>query len=645
MTTVRLSVAGAVVRYLAAQRIRADGAAARLDPADPAAHPVPADPAAVVPLFGGVFAVFGHGNVTALGHELHQARDVLPTWRGQNEQGMALAGLGYARANRRRRIMVAASSIGPGASNMVTAAAAALANRMPLLLLAGDTFTGRGPDPVLQQVEHFGDPSTTVNDAFRPVVRYWDRIVAPSQVLHALPNAVATMLDPADCGPAFIGLPQDVQAQAFDYPAEFFEPTVHDIRRPRPDRRELAAAAALLRRARRPLIVAGGGVRWSLAEAELAEFARRHGIAVVETFAGRSCLASSHPCNCGPVGVAGCASANAMAASADVVLAVGTRLGDFATGSWTVFADPEMEVIGLNTARFDAVKHSGVPLVADAREALADLGAALGDYRAPDDWQAKASTETAQYHAYVDKLAAPTSGGDDGRLPTYAQVVGAVNEAADESTYVVTAAGGMPGELLNGWRSDVVHSFDCEFGFSTMGYEISGGWGAKMALPDREVIVMVGDGSYLMMNSDLYSSVLSGHKLIVVVCDNGGFAVIDRLQRAQGGVSFNNMLDDCRRGDDASNEGAAVPRVDFAAHAAALGCESEQVSTIAEFAAALGRARAATRSYVVVVATEPDSWTDEGGAAWQVGVPEATQRPEVAAAAAAMGEVLKTQRL
>ncbi len=659
MKTVRLSVAGAIVRYLANQHIRLEegleglGAAGDTNAASDTA-----------PLFGGVFAIFGHGNVTCLGHELEQARDTLPTWRGQNEQGMALAGLAYARAARRRRIMVATSSVGPGATNMVTAAAAALSNRMPLLLMSGDTFASRAPDPVLQQLENFGDPTMTANDAFRPVVRYWDRLTDPAQVVHALPNAIATMLDPADCGPAFIGLPQDVQAQSFDYPEVFFEPTVHEIRRVRPDRRELARAVEALAKATKPLIVAGGGVRWSLAEAELAEFAQRHGIAVVETFAGRSSLPSAHPSNCGPVGVAGCASANAMAAEADVVLAVGTRLGDFTTGSWTVFANPQMQLIGLNTARFDATKHRALPLVADAREALTELSEALESYQAPADWMARAATETAQYHAYIDKLSAPETavgkaGGkagdesDAANLPTYAQVVGAIDRAANDNTYVVSAAGGMPGELLNGWRSDVTNSFDCEFGFSTMGYEISGGWGAKMALEDHEVVVMLGDGSYLMMNSDLYSSVLTGHKLIVVVCDNGGFAVIDRLQRAQGGASFNNQLQDIRLGDQVAADFAAdavaaadqgMPRVDFAAHAKALGCESEKVATIADLQAAFDRARAAKRSYVIVIDTAADEWT-EGGAPWQVGVPAATPRQEVVQAAEEMTEILKTQRL
>ena len=616
MDTVRLTTSGAAVKYLAAQRIEVDGG--------------------VVPLFAGVFAIFGHGNVTCLGHELEQSQDALPTWRGQNEQGMALAACGFARASKRRRIMVAASSIGPGATNMVTAAAVAMANRLPLLVLAGDTFDRRIVDPVLQQVEHFGAPATTVNDAFRAVVRYWDRITTPEQVVQSLPHAVNTMLDPGDCGPAFIALPQDVQAQAYDYPVRFFDETLHRIRRPRPDVGELRRAAAALASAERPLIIAGGGVRWSLAEEQLAAFAEAHGIPVVETTAGRTSLPAHHPLNCGPIGVTGCASANAMAAQADAVLAVGTRMQDFTTGSWTVFGDESARIVGLNAARFDATKHECLPLVADAREGLIELGAALGDYRAGADWTVRAASETAQYHAYIDKIAAPVSvGAASGKgspdpyadLPTYAQVVGAVDRAADSSTYVVAAAGGLPGELVNGWRAGTVHSFDCEYGYSCMGYEISGAWGAKMALPEREVMVLVGDGSYLMMNSDLYSTVLTGHKLIVIVCDNGGYAVIDRLQVAQGGASFNNLFADCRT--------ERLVDIDFAAHAASMGCETETVGTVAELEAAIERARAADRTYVIALRTHPHSWT-EGGSFWEVGVPEVSSSPSVRAAREAM---------
>ncbi len=604
METIRLTTAQAIVKYLVAQKTVIDGE--------------------TVPLFPGVFAIFGHGNVTCLGHALEEAQDDLPTWRGQNEQGMALAATAFAKASKRRQIMVATSSIGPGATNMVTAAGVAMANRLPLLLLAGDTFQSRIPDPVLQQVEHFGSPSTTVNDSFRAVTRYWDRITRPEQIVQSLPAAVHTMLDPGDCGPAFLGLPQDVQAEAYDYPVRFFDEVVHVPRRIRPDRREVELAAAALAGASKPIIIAGGGVHWSEAEPALRAFVDAHQIPVVETVAGRTSLPSSHPLNAGTVGVTGCTSANALAREADVVLAVGTRLQDFATGSWTLFENDAVQFVGLNTARFDATKHLATPLVADAREGLAELTAALGSYQVNQDWVDRCAMETSQYHAYIDKIAAPTAPTDSG-LPTYAQVVGAIDRANDGSIYALTAAGGFPGELVNGWRSDTIHSFDAEYGFSCMGYEISGGWGAAMARPHDDVVVFVGDGSYMMMNSDIYSSVLSGHKMIVIVCDNGGYAVINRLQINQGGVPFNNLIADSRIVEEV--------RVDYAAHAAAMGARTETVTTIAELTEAFERARASDRTYVIAMQTDAYTWT-EGGSFWEVGVPEVSNRPEVLAAKA-----------
>jgi 3D-(3,5/4)-trihydroxycyclohexane-1,2-dione acylhydrolase (decyclizing) len=619
MKTIRLTTAEAIVRYLIAQRTTIDGSEE--------------------PLVPGVFAIFGHGNVTCLGPALHAAGDELPTWRGQNEQGMALAAVAYAKAMRRRQFMVATSSIGPGALNMVTAAGVAFANRLPVLLLSGDTFQSRLPDPVLQQVEHFGSPSTTANDAFRAVVRYWDRITAPEQVIQSLPQAIATLLDPADCGPAFIGLPQDVQAEAFDFPARFFETTLHEVPRPRPDVGQVAAAVDALRGAFCPLIVAGGGVHYSLAEAELASFAERHGIPVVETVAGKSSLLHDHPCFAGPVGVVGCESANRLAADADVVVAVGTRLQDFTTGSWTVFQRDDVQLIGVNATRFDAGKHLALPVVGDARETLGELDEALGDWTASAAWTSRVAGEVARYWEYIDGLADHDAVGASG-LPTYAQVVGAVARLASPDDYALTASGGFPGELNNGWRSLAPATFDCEYGFSCMGYEISGGWGAAMAraslAPDGHTIVFAGDGSYLMMNSDLYSSVLSGHRMIVVVCDNGGFAVIDRLQVNQGGESFNNLLADSRITGD------LVP-VDFSAHAASMGCNAERVVTLAELEHAFQRAVHADRTTVIVIHTDPHSWT-EGGAFWEVGVPETSDRQQIRDARAALEAGKQQQR-
>jgi 3D-(3,5/4)-trihydroxycyclohexane-1,2-dione acylhydrolase (decyclizing) len=613
MRTVRVTTAHALVRWLTAQRTVIDGAEAAL--------------------FPGVFAIFGHGNVTCLGQALEEAHDQLPTWRGQNEQGMALAAVAYAKAMRRRQIMVAASSIGPGATNMVTAAGVALANRLPVLLLSGDTFASRIPDPVLQQVEHGGSPSTTVNDAFRAVVRYWDRVTRPEQLVQTLPQALATMLDPAECGPAFLGLPQDIQAEAYDYPARFFEPVVHEVPRPRPDRAQLEAAARAVRAARAPLVVAGGGVRYSLAEAELARFAEAHRLPVVETVAGKSSLPATHPCYVGPLGVTGADAANRLAADADLVLAVGSRLQDFTTGSWTVFRNDELRIVSINAARVDAVKHRALAVVGDAREALGELDRLVEGWEAPPSWVARAAGEAAGHRDLVGKV---TAGGDGTGLPSYAQVIGAINRLASEDDYVVAAAGGLPGELNVNWLAKGIGTFDCEYGFSCMGYEIAGGWGARMARDAGDVVVLVGDGSYLMMNSDLYSSVLYGQRLIVVVCDNGGFAVIDRLQVDQGGASFANLIAD-----------SGVERlvgVDFAAHAAALGCVAETAASIGELEAAFERARRADRTSVIVIRTDPHAWTP-GGAFWEVGVPAVSDRPGVREARSRVDEGKSAQRV
>jgi 3D-(3,5/4)-trihydroxycyclohexane-1,2-dione acylhydrolase (decyclizing) len=609
--TVRLTTADALVRWLVAQRTVVDDQE--------------------VPLFAGVFAIFGHGNVTSLGVALEAVQGDLPTWRGQTEEGMALAAVAFAKARRRRQVMIGTSSIGPGATNMVTAAACAHANRLPLLLLSGDTFASRIPDPALQQIEDFGTPSTTVNDAFRPVTRYWDRIVRPEQLAHSLPQVVATLLDPADCGPAFLGLPQDVQAESFDFPERLFDSVVHEIPRPRPDARRVAEAAEILSRARTPLIIAGGGVHYSFAEEELERFAEGHQIPVTETVAGKSVLTADHPLYVGPIGVTGCDEANRLAAEADVVLAVGTRLQDFTTGSWTVFRNEDLRIVALNAARYDSVKHRALPVVGDARESLVELHAALDDWRGPDEWARRARTEAESYARAVDARTAPGDG-----VPSYAQVVGAVNRLAGPDDYVLTAAGGLPGELNVNWQSKGVATFDCEYGYSCMGYEIAGGWGAAMAREQGDVVVLVGDGSYLMLNSDLYSSVMTGHKLIVVVCDNGGYAVIERLQLAQGGASFNNMWETSRVANHV--------RVDFAAHARSLGCEAEAVTTIAQLDEAFERARSSRRTSVIVVPVEPQAWS-EGGAFWEVGVPEVSDREAVRAARAALEAGKRQQRV
>jgi 3D-(3,5/4)-trihydroxycyclohexane-1,2-dione acylhydrolase (decyclizing) len=613
LETTRLTVAQAIVRFLIAQRTVIDEREA--------------------PLFPGVFAIFGHGNVTALGDALEAAGDGLPTWRGQNEQTMAMAAVAFAKARRRRQIMVATSSIGPGATNMVTAAAIAHADRLPLLLLSGDTFVSRLNDPVLQQVEHFGDPTITVNDAFRPVTRYWDRITSPEQILQSLPQAVATMLDPEECGPAFIGLPQDVQARAFEYPAAFFETRVHRVRRPGPEAADVDAAASLLRSARSPLLIAGGGVHYSLAEDELARFVEDHGLPVVETVAGKSSLTWDHPSFAGPIGVTGSSSANALAADADVVLAVGTRLQDFTTGSWSVFRNERMRLVAANVGRHDATKHRATSVVGDARRVLVELDEALADWRAPASWLDRAREEYAAWNTYLDEAATPPA---DGRAPSYAAVIRTVSRHARENDYALTAAGGLPGELNKHWRSLSVGSFDCEYGYSCMGYEIAGAWGAAMALPDHTVLSFCGDGSYLMANSDIYGSVLSGHRFIVVLCDNGGYAVIDRLQSFKGAAHFNNLIEHVRAKE--------IAYVDFVSHARSMGAMAIEVSTLEELEGAIEQARGTDRTAVIVIRTDPQTWTG-GDAWWDVGVPETSERHEVLVAKAEHEAERKHQRV
>jgi 3D-(3,5/4)-trihydroxycyclohexane-1,2-dione acylhydrolase (decyclizing) len=611
MKTVRLTMAQALVRYLMAQKTEIDGD--------------------VVPLFAGVFAIFGHGNVTCLSEALEAVKDDFPTWRGQNEQSMALAAIGFTKAKRRRQIMVSLSSIGPGAGNMITAAGCAMANRLPILILAGDVFANRRPDPVLQQVEHFSNPTTSVNDAFRAVSRYWDRITHPEQIISSLPQAVATMLDPADCGPAFLGLCQDTQELAFDYPEAFFETRIHHIRRARPDRGELSRAAALLKKAKKPLVIAGGGVRYSLAESALTDFAEQHRLPVAETIAGRASIVHEHPNNVGPLGVIGAASANALAGDADVVVAIGTRLQDFTTGSWSVFS-PSAKIIAINAGRFDATKHRALSVVADAREAITELSAALGDWKADAAWMKRAAKEYAGWNAMVAKATKATNT----NVPSYAQVVGAANRVADATDLALTAAGGFPGELCKNWRVKTPGTFDCEFGFSCMGYEIAGAWGAKMADESRDVLCFIGDGSYLMMNSDIYSTVLTGHKLIVVLCDNGGFAVINRLQNFKGIPSFNNQIEDCKIVNKVD--------VDFAAHAASMGAHTRTVESLTDLEAAILWAKKNDRTTVIVVKTDAYTWTP-GDAWWDVGVPEVSTRASVKKARKDHAEGRKKQRV
>lgn len=604
--TVRLTMAQALVGFLRVQKIETDGE--------------------IKPFFPGIWAIFGHGNVAGLGEALHQARDTFPTFRAHNEQGMAHAAIAYAKATDRRQVFACTTSIGPGATNMVTAAALAHINRLPVLLLPGDTFASRAPDPVLQQLEDPSDPTITVNDCLRPVSRYWDRISRPEQLLSSLPRAMQVLTDPAECGPVTLALPQDVQTEAWDYPAGFFEPVIHHVRRQAPDSRSLAVTSESIRLTQKPLLIAGGGVHYSRAWAELAQFCEKHRVPVAETQAGKGSLPWNHTMQMGSIGVTGSSVANDLASEADLVLAVGTRLGNFTTASRSLFANPDVELVGLNVLPFDAGKHGGYPLVGDARLGLRYLSDALGDWRGSAQWLSLAHSRSETWNGIVDDVTAA----DDSDLPSDAQVLGAVNRAAGPNGVVVCAAGGLPGELHKLWRASDPKGYHVEYGYSCMGYEIAGGLGAKMALPDREVFVLVGDGSYLMLNSEIATSVLMQRKIIIMVLDNGGFGCINRLQRACGGAPFNNLLDDSQLGQ------VARTPVDFAAHAQALGAISENVCGLAELDRALERAKLANTTYVISLQTSPDIATAQGGAWWDVAVPETSESEDVARAYAAI---------
>jgi 3D-(3,5/4)-trihydroxycyclohexane-1,2-dione acylhydrolase (decyclizing) len=594
LTATRLTVAQALVRAMAAQWTEAGGEQRRL--------------------FAGVWAIFGHGNVAGLGEALYAARDVLPTYRAHNEQAMGHAAIAYAKASRRRRMMACTTSIGPGATNLATAAAVAHVNRLPLLLLPGDVFATRRPDPVLQQLEDFGDGLVTANDCLRPLSRYFDRITRPEQLPAAWHRALQVLTDPAACGPVTLALCQDVQAEAYGWPQSLFEERSWTLRRPAPAADELARSLAALRAARRPLVICGGGVIYSEAEAALGDFCTRHGIPCGETQAGKSALPASHALNLGGIGVTGTAAANTLAGEADVIVAVGTRLQDFTTGSATLFRAPGRRIVGLNVQVFDAAKFAALPLVADAREGLARLSEALGDWRAPQAWSERAHSERSAWLRTAQTFTAESGTG----RPSDAQVIGAVQRAALASDIVVCAAGGLPGELHRHWQAEQPLGYHLEYGYSCMGYEIAGALGVKLAQPAREVLVMVGDGSYLMLNSEIATAVRMGLKLIIVLLDNGGFACIERLQGATGNASFNNLR--------------SADHIDLVAHARSLGALASRVHGTAELESAIAAARRAERTSVLVIETDPAASTTAGGYWWDVPVPEVSGRAEVRAA-------------
>jgi 3D-(3,5/4)-trihydroxycyclohexane-1,2-dione acylhydrolase (decyclizing) len=610
--TIRCTAAQAAVRYLANQYVARGPEEVRY--------------------FAGVWAIFGHGNVAGLGEALHAARDSLPTYRAHNEQAMAHAAIAFAKQLRRQRAMICTSSIGPGATNMVTSAALAHANRLPVLFLPGDTFATRGPDPVLQQIESFSDGTASANDCFKPVSRYFDRITRPEQLIDSLPHAMNVLLDPAACGPVTVAFCQDVQAEAYEYPEAFLRRRVWSVRRPRADRLEIDRLITLLKSARAPLIIAGGGVHYSGAAELLAAFASSTQIPVAETQAGKGALPWNHPFNLGAIGVTGTSCANAAAAKADLVIGIGTRLQDFTTGSRALFAAANRRLVQINVASHDAGKHEAASVVGDAGAVLMDLTDRLGGWHGGGG-EAAMQADVARWNRdWEGVTAAPGTG-----LPSDAQVIGALWRHASQNAVVVCAAGGLPGELHKLWRARATDDYHVEYGYSCMGYEIAGGLGVKMAQPNRDVYVLVGDGSYLMLNSELATSISLGLKMVVVVLNNRGFACIHRLQKATGGAAFNTLWEDSPR--------TAMPDIDFVAHAASLGAVAEKAGSIAALEQALRGARESKRTHVIVIDTDPLITTAAGGAWWDVAIPEVSSRGEVDAARAASLSSRRNRRL
>lgn len=609
MTTIRLTVGQALVRFLAVQHSVRDGSRQRLIP--------------------GVWAILGHGNVAGLGQALHElAHDVnLQSWRGQNEQAMVHSAAAFAKHTDRLQLHAVTASIGPGSLNMVTAAAGATVNRLPVLLLPSDYFANRAPDPVLQQLEHPLSHDLTVNEAFRPVSRFYARIERPEQLPSALLGAMRVLTDPADTGAVTICLPEDVQAEAWDWPSALFAERDWHVRRPPADERALAEAVELLQAAERPLIVAGGGAIYSGATVELAEFAGTYGIPVVESQAGKGALAWNHPLNAGPVGANGGSAANSLAAEADLVLAVGTRLGDFVTASRTAFQNEAVRFIGLNVASMDAFKFGAVPLVADAKVGLAQLSEALGSTRQPaDNYLAEVSSLKREWDQTVDELRSLTGKGGLAQ----SAVMGMVNDSFGGKATVICAAGSMPGDLLKLWRPEDPKAYHLEYGFSCMGYEIPAGLGVKMAEPDRETVVFIGDGSYLMMNSEIVTAVTEGLDFTIILVDNHGYQSIHGLQRSTGTPGFLNEL----RMRDAESGRLDGPylKLDLAAHARSLGAHAFSVDDADGLQSALEGARGLTGVRVIVVRTDPEKRVPSFGGWWDVPVAEVSARKEIRAA-------------
>ncbi len=620
MKTERLTVAQALVRFLANQWSERDGKKERL--------------------VQGVFGIFGHGQVAGLGVALAERPDLLRFIRVQNEQAGVHAAIAFAKHKRRMAAMAVTSSIGPGATNMLTGAAAATVNRLPVLLLPSDYFAGRTPDPVLQQLEHPTQHDASANDAFRPLSRFFTRISRPEQLLDALPHAMRVLADPVETGAVTISLPEDVQAEAFDWPEAFFAPRVWRVRRPPPEPAAVERAAALVAAAKRPLVVAGGGVRYSEAEEALLALAEAFGLPVVESQAGKGALPTDHPLNLGPLGANGGLAANRLARRADLVLAVGTRLGDFVTASKSAFQNPEVRFVGINVAPFDAAKLGGLMLVADAREGLRALARALearGYRGTPRAYRGEIKRQKARWEEEVKKL---TEGGD---APlTQAKTIAVANRVFGPEAVVINAAGSLPGDLLKLWRTENPLGYHLEYGYSTMGYEIAAGLGVRLADPEAEVLVMVGDGSYLMMNSEIVTAVAEGLSFTVLLVNNHGFQSIHGLQRSVGSPSFGNEL---RRRNPKTGllDGDYVP-VDFAGHARALGAKVWRAGTAAELEAALSEAKAETGVRVVVAEVDPEARVPNFEGWWDVPVPEVSSLASVRRARRAYEKAKQKQR-
>lgn len=600
LKTIKLTTAQALVKYLCAQKTEIDGE--------------------VLPLFAGVWAIFGHGNVPAMGEALYASRKKLPTFRGQNEQSMAHAAIGYAKQMRRKRMMAVTSSVGPGATNLVTAAAVAHVNRLPVLLLPGDVFMHRAGAPVLQEIERQDDGTITANDTLRPVSNYFDRITKPEQLMTALPRAISVLTDAERCGPVTLCLPQDIQARAYDFPEEFFNEKLHRQERTGADCDTLARVAKLIKQAKRPLLVAGGGVHYSGATDVIKTFAEQHNIPVCETSAGKGVMPYSHDYNVGGIGVVGSSSANELAEQADLIIAIGTRLNDFTTGSRSVISQPRTKQININIVHYDAHKHDAVALRGDAKRTLEELTPYLQSWVSEASWSGQIQSAKQRWTNIVNEATA----WDFSEPPSEAQVTKIIGDSANSSQDVlVVAAGTMPSEGVKLWQCEHTRAYHSEYGFSCMGYELGAAIGAKMAQPEGEIYAVIGDGTYMLMNSEIFTSVMLDTKLIVVVLDNRGFACISRLQDSCGADQFNNLLD-----HGTLTVGGPAPTINFAAHANAMGALSESVSRLEDLPAALQRARAADKTYVVTLKTRTDI-SMQGGSWWQVGIPEVSAKKSV----------------